>query len=434
MTIRSVIDQAFDKQKESFLIGKTSNIDSRLASLRRFRQVILDNKEGIYQALDRDLGKTPEIVDMAEIGAVIDEIDIMLDNLADWVQDDVFPLSGKFAGSEGRIHAEPYGLTYIVGPFNYPFNLTLTPLVGAIAAGNTAILKPSESTPATSAIIKKVVEQSFDPDIALVIEGGREENEILLAKPFDFFFFTGSPSVGKIVMKAAADHLAPVVLELGGKCPVICFEDADIDRLVDSLTFSKYLNSGQTCVAPDYLLVPEKIKEQVIDKILARILATYEGKSIGKVVNGRQIERLAGYLKATKGKVVFGGKYDEQRRQFSPTVVTDVEWDDALMQEEIFGPILPILTYTDLNIARKNIITHHEKPLAIYVFSRNEQAALEFISTIQSGDCQINDILTHVMCPQLPFGGIGASGMGKYHGKSSFDIYSHKRSIRVVKA
>ena len=434
MTIQAVIDQAFAAQKEAFLSGKTRDVDGRLANLRRFKQAILDNKQAIYQALDSDLGKTPEVVDMAEIGAVTEEIDVMLENLATWAQDDVFPLTGHFAGSEGRIRAEPYGLTYIIGPFNYPFNLTLTPLVGAIAAGNTAILKPSESTPATSAIIKKVIAESFDPEIVTVIEGGRKENEILLAKPFDFFFFTGSPNVGKIIMKAAADHLAPVVLELGGKCPVVVFEDADIDLLIERLTYTKYLNSGQTCVAPDYLLVPEAISQQVVDKLLAKIAADYQGKSVGKVVNAKQVEKLAGYLKETKGKVVAGGDYDEQHRQFAATVVTDVEWDDALMQDEIFGPILPILSYTDLASVREKIITHHEKPLAIYAFSQDEQAALDFITTIQSGDAQINDMLTHAMCPQLPFGGIGPSGMGKYHGKTSFDIYSHKRSIRTVKA
>ena len=434
MTIQTTIDNAFAAQKSAFLSGKTTEIAYRLENLKRFKQVILEHKEEIYQALDSDLGKTPEIVDMAEIGAVTEEIDAMLDNLAQWSQDEVFPLTGAFAGSEGRIRAEPYGLTYIIGPFNYPFNLTLTPLIGAIAAGNTAILKPSESTPATSAIIKKVVEKTFDADIVTVIEGGRTENEILLAKPFDFFFFTGSPKVGKIIMKAAADHLAPVVLELGGKCPVVVFEDADIDALVERLTFTKFLNSGQTCVAPDYLLVPESLKEKVVEKLLAKLSTDYADKSIGKVVSARQIETLAGYLIDTQGKIVAGGEYDEASRQFAATVVTDVTWDDALMKDEIFGPILPIISYTDLSTVRENIITYHEKPLAIYAFSRDTDAALAFISTIQSGDAQINDMLTHAMCPQLPFGGIGPSGMGKYHGKTSFDIYSHKRSIRTVKA
>ncbi|WP_241607613.1 NAD(P)-dependent benzaldehyde dehydrogenase MdlD [Rosenbergiella australiborealis] len=434
MTIQTIIDQTFDAQKKAFLSGKTADVSTRLTLLERFKRVILEHKQEIYQALDSDLGKTPDIIDMAEIGAVTEEIDVMLENLATWTVDEVFPLTGAFEGSEGRIRAEPYGVVYIIGPFNYPFNLTLTPLIGAIAAGNTAILKPSESTPATSAVIKKVVEKTFDADIVTVIEGGRTENEILLAKPFDFFFFTGSPNVGKIVMKAAADQLAPVVLELGGKCPVVVFEDADSDLLVERLAFTKFLNSGQTCVAPDYLLVPTSIKSSVIEKLINTLRRDYEGKNIGKVVSERQIEKLAGYLEKTKGRVLLGGDYQENSRQFSATVVSDVEWDDALMQDEIFGPILPIITYDDLATVRKNIIEHHEKPLALYVFSRNEQAALDFISTIQSGDAQINDALTHAMCPQLPFGGIGPSGMGKYHGKTSFDIYSHKRSIRTVKA
>lgn len=426
------ITECFNNQKTAFLAGKTQSIEGRIAALRRLKQVILDNREAIHRALESDLGKTPDIVDLAEIGAVTHEIDGVLAGLAEWAEDEVFPLTGFLAGSEGRICAEPYGVCYIIGPFNYPFNLALTPLVGAIAAGNTAIVKPSEATPATSAVIKHVVEQAFSAEWVAVIEGGRAENEILLALPFDFFFFTGSPAVGKIVMKAAAEHLAPVVLELGGKCPVVVFEDADLDHLVERLTFSKYLNSGQTCVAPDYLLVPEALRDPLATKLVAALQAAFAGQSIGKVVSERQIEKLAGYLENTGGKVAIGGGYDKARRHFDATVVTDVGWDDALMQDEIFGPILPIITYTDLDECRQNIITRHAKPLALYAFSRNEERALAFVKSIQSGDAQINDILTHVLSAQLPFGGIGPSGMGKYHGRASFDVYSHRRSVRTV--
>ncbi|MBM7342057.1 NAD(P)-dependent benzaldehyde dehydrogenase MdlD [Pantoea coffeiphila] len=426
------ITELFHGQKRAFLAGKTQSVEQRAAALHKLKQVILANREAIHHALESDLGKTPDIVDLAEIGAVIEEIDGVLAGLAGWAEDEVFPLSGFLAGSEGRICAEPYGVCYIIGPFNYPFNLALTPLVGAIAAGNTAIIKPSEATPATSAVIKAVVEQAFAVEWVAVVEGGRAENEILLSLPFDFFFFTGSPTVGKIVMKAAAEHLAPVVLELGGKCPVVVFEDADLDHLVERLAFSKYLNSGQTCVAPDYLLVPEALRDTLASKLAAVLRAGFNGQSIGKVVSERQIEKLAGYLEKTGGNVVVGGGYDKASRQFEPTVVTHVGWDDALMQDEIFGPILPIITYADLDECRQNIITRHAKPLALYAFSRDEERALAFIKSIQSGDAQINDILTHVLSAELPFGGIGPSGMGKYHGKASFDVYSHRRSVRTV--
>ncbi len=232
-------------------------------------------------------------------------------------------------------------------------------------------------------------------------------------------------------MKAAADQLAPVVLELGGKCPVVVLEDADIPQLVERVCFAKYLNSGQTCVAPDYLLVPESLQPEVTRQ-LKQALDNMQGQNIGKVVSERQIEKLAGYLSNTAGQVLSGGSFDKATRQFAPTVVSHVGWEDALMQEEIFGPILPVLSYRDLDDCRENIIRYHDKPLALYVFSRDTGRALEFISTVQSGDAQINDALSHVLSTQLPFGGIGPSGMGKYHGKASFDTCSHQRSVRTV--
>ncbi len=431
MSTEQTINDIFAAQKQWFQTGNTRDIEVRMQALRKLRQVILNNKPAIYAALESDLGKTPEIVDLAEIGAVVEEIDSMLAGLPEWSQDQVFPLEGTLAGSEGRIRAEPYGVSYVIGPFNYPFNLTLTPLAGIIAAGNTAILKPSEATPATSAVIRQVIEQAFPAEYVAVVEGARRENELLLAKPFDFIFFTGSPGVGKVVMKAAADQLAPVVLELGGKCPVVVLEDADIPQLVERVCFAKYLNSGQTCVAPDYLLVPESLQPEVIRQ-LKQALDNMQGQNIGKVVSERQIEKLAGYLSNTAGQVLSGGSFDKVTRQFAPTVVSHVGWEDALMQEEIFGPILPVLSYRDLDDCRENIIRYHDKPLALYVFSRDTGRALEFISTVQSGDAQINDALSHVLSTQLPFGGIGPSGMGKYHGKASFDTCSHQRSVRTV--
>lgn len=434
MKIKKSIDSVFNAQKKWFHSGYTLNIADRLKALARLKDMILEHKMDIYSALENDLGKTADIVDLAEIGAVLDEIDVTLAELDKWVEDEVIPLTGIMGGSQGKICHEPYGVCYIIGPFNYPFNLTITPLVGAIAAGNTAILKPSEATPKTSGVIKKIIEKAFPPEYVTVIEGGREENTLLMRKPFDFYFFTGSPAVGKMVMKAAADNLSPVVLELGGKCPVVVFEDADLGLLVERLAFTKYLNSGQTCVAPDYLLVPESMHDHVMLLLKVWIEDNYAGKSIGKIVNEKQIEKLAGYLRNTRGKVLTGGTFDLETRQFSPTIVTGVDWDDSLMQEEIFGPILPVLTYRSLDECRQKITAYHAKPLAVYVFSRDISGALKFIKTVQSGDAQINDILTHALSSQLPFGGIGCSGIGKYHGKASFLTYSHTRSVRIVAA
>lgn len=427
------IESAFNLQKKFFLSQATRSVESRKHYLNALKESLERNKAEIHDALAKDLGKTPEIVDLAESGAVIEEIDAVLAGLDQWTQDEHRELGGFLAPSKGIIRHEPYGVVYIIGPFNYPLNLTLTPLIGAIAAGNTAILKPSEGTPNTSAVIEKIIAETFPAEYVTVIQGGREENELLLAQPFDFIFFTGSPNVGKVVMAAAAKNLTPVVLELGGKCPVIVVEDADIDALVEKVTFAKYLNSGQTCVSADYLLVDNKIYDQVVDKLTARLVADYQDpKATGKIVSSNQVKKLAEYLQNTQGKISFGGKYSESERYMQATLVEQVSWDDALMQQEIFGPILPVLRFDKLEDAIKDVVHYHPKPLAVYVFTQDESLGHHVINSIQSGDAQINDVLTHALSSELPFGGIGPSGMGKYHGKTSFDTYSHQKSIRIV--
>jgi aldehyde dehydrogenase (NAD+) len=427
------IEDTFIKQKKYFHSHQTQSVETRKRYLLRFRDILISNKKNIYKALSDDLGKAPEVIDLAEIGAVIDEIDILVAGLNEWSGDQSIEITGFLSPSQGLIRPTPYGVCYIIGPFNYPVNLTLTPLIGALAAGNTAILKPSELTPKTATVIQHLIEEAFPSEYVSVILGGREENEILLSLPFDFIFFTGSQKVGKVVMTAAAKHLTPVVLELGGKCPVIITEDADLDNVVERVSYAKFLNSGQTCVAPDYLLVDQKLHPALIEKFTQHLSEKYDTLDAnGKIVSHAQTLKLAQYLDNTRGHILFGGDYSAEDRLLKPTLVDNVNWDDALMQQEIFGPILPILTYDNIDVAIENINHYHPKPLAAYVFSTNLDKAHILINHIQSGDAQINDVLTHALCGQLPFGGIGPSGMGKYHGKESFFTFSHKKSIRIA--
>nr|WP_113868879.1 aldehyde dehydrogenase family protein [Brenneria salicis]NMN90262.1 aldehyde dehydrogenase (NAD+) [Brenneria salicis ATCC 15712 = DSM 30166]RBP58770.1 aldehyde dehydrogenase (NAD+) [Brenneria salicis ATCC 15712 = DSM 30166]RLM31160.1 aldehyde dehydrogenase [Brenneria salicis ATCC 15712 = DSM 30166] len=435
MTGSERILSVFKSQQDFFSSYQTRDIEFRKAALQKLKKTILANKELIYDALDKDLGKPREVVDLAEIGAVILEIDTALSHIDQWSKDEEIKIevSEILKPSRCVVRHEALGVCYIVGPFNYPFNLTLCPLIGAIAAGNTAILKPSELTPHSASVIEKVIAETFSDNYVAVIQGGKEENTQLLTLPFNLIFFTGSPGVGKIVMEAAAKHLTPVVLELGGKCPVIACEDADIDQLIESLAFSKFINSGQTCIAPDYLLVDRRIHSSLMEKLLPCVQHKYPDlASNGKVVSEKQVSILNNYLDKTQGKIVSGGNSDSEKRHFQATIIDDVSWSDALMEHEIFGPLLPIIIFDDLDTVIKQINENHPKPLALYVFTKNEQQGSEIINQIQSGDAQVNGILTHAMSSELPFGGIGPSGMGEYHGKYSFEAFSHRKSIRFV--
>ncbi|KAA9001320.1 aldehyde dehydrogenase family protein [Affinibrenneria salicis] len=433
MTSAERIPAVFNAQKAFFSSYQTRDVAFRKAALHKLKETILANQALIYDALDKDLGKSRQVVDLAEIGAVMLELDSALKHIDQWSQDEEVDAGERLAPSRCVVRHEPLGVCYIIGPFNYPFNLTLCPLIGALAAGNTAILKPSELTPHTAEVIEKVIAEAFPADYVAVIQGGREENTALLALPFDLFFFTGSPGVGKIVMEAAAKHLTPVVLELGGKCPVLVCEDADIDQLVESLAFAKFINSGQTCIAPDYVLVDRRVHSTLMAKLIPWIQKGYaDPKSNGKIVTEKQIETLNGYLEKTQGAIVLGGVSEGENRYFQASVIDDVDWSDALMQQEIFGPLLPIIIYDDIERAIEQVNRHHPKPLAFYVFTKDERRGNQIINQIQSGDAQVNSILTHAFTSALPFGGIGPSGMGEYHGKYSFAAFSHRKSIRFV--
>ncbi|MCS3532966.1 NAD(P)-dependent benzaldehyde dehydrogenase MdlD [Chryseobacterium sp. JUb7] len=427
----------FEKQKAFFKTNQTKDIEFRKTQLKKFREVFLDHTDALCEALDTDLGKSRKEAEYVEIQIVISELDYLLENIDEWAKPTFVDSKPHSSGADvvSKITYQPYGVNYIIGPFNYPVQLTFSPLIGALISGNTAIIKPSENTPHVAQVIENIVKESFDESYVAVIQGAIEENTLLLSFPFDYIFFTGSPNVGKIVMKAAAEQLIPLTLELGGKSPTIVHQDADLDKAVTRISYGKWINCGQTCVAPDYIYIHESVKDTFIEKFKAYLKTTYNNESlgkIGKIVSPNQIKHLAGYLEAAPEKVIYGGKYDLETRHFEATLMDNVTWDDQVMQQEIFGPILPIMTYSDINDALEEI-NNRPKPLALYIFSENKEFAEDVLNRTTSGDAEINSSIMHVGSHYLPFGGVGTSGMGKYHGKFSFENFSHSRSVLEVK-
>lgn len=427
----------FQQQKAFFKTNQTKNIEFRKAQLKKFRDVFLQHTDALCEALNTDLGKSRKEAEYVEIQIVTSELDYLLENIDEWAKPTSVPSKPHPSGAEveSKVTYQPYGVTYIIGPFNYPVQLTFSPLIGALISGNTAIIKPSENTPHVAQVLEDIVKASFDESYVAVIQGAIEENTLLLSLPFDYIFFTGSPNVGKIVMKAAAEQLIPVTLELGGKSPTIVHKDADLDKAVARISYGKWINCGQTCVAPDYIYIHESVKDAFIEKFKAHLNTAYEGSSlgkIGKIVSQNQIKHLAGYLEAAPEKVIYGGHYDLETRHFEATLMDNVNWDDQVMQQEIFGPILPMMTYNDIEEALEEI-NSRPKPLALYVFTEDQEFADYVLDHTISGDAEINSAIIHVGSHYLPFGGVGTSGMGKYHGKFSFECFSHSRSVLQVK-
>lgn len=419
-------------QKKFFADGETRPLAFRLAQLNKLKDYIDKNEAKITDALYRDLHKAPMESYLSEIMLVQDEIQLAIKQLKQWMKPvkvrTPFPL--LFPG-KSTIHYEPYGCVLIIAPWNYPFQLLLAPLIGAISAGNCAILKPSEHAPYTEALIKDMISELFDPAYITTVHGGPTETNQLLSEKFDYIFFTGGPQVGKIIMQAAAPHLTPVTLELGGKSPCIVDESIDLDYAARRIVWSKFVNAGQTCIAPDYLLIHEKVKASLITKIKNQIIESYgsnpiQSSSYGRIINLNHFERLKSYL--ASGRVVIGGEYDKDSLYIAPSVVDEITYDDTIMQEEIFGPILPVMTYDSIDA----VITHikqHEKPLALYLFTKNPAVEKKVLEQISFGGGCINDCLLQIANPQLPFGGVGQSGMGHYHGLHSFKLFSHQKSI-----
>lgn len=425
------IEKLIKEQNKYFNSGLTRSYESKLVSLKALKRAILSNEDELCRALKEDLGKSRAEAFMCEIGLAISEINWLIKHLGGLMRKKyvLTPLA-QFAATSFR-SPSPYGNVLIISPWNYPLLLTLEPLADALAAGNTAILKPSAYAPETSDIIKKMLEESFNPGLVAVVTGGRAENQALLKQKFDKIFFTGSKEVGKEVMRKAAEHLTPVTLELGGKSPCIVEKTAKISLAARRIVFGKFLNCGQTCVAPDYVLCDESIRESLVSAIKKEITLQFGSKPLenpdyGKIVNEKHFNRLKGLI--NEEKTVWGGKSDEKEKRIEPTVMVDVSWEDAVMGEEIFGPILPILTYKTLDEAVL-VIESHPHPLALYCFTEDKGVKERILKKCRFGGGCINDVVIHLATSEMPFGGVGESGMGSYHGRTGFEEFSHTRSI-----
>lgn len=426
-----MVGHILDKQRAYFFTGVTKPLSFRLKQLEALKEAIVKHEEDILEALHKDLNKPAFEAYATEVGFVLDSIGHTIKHLDKWMKDKTVktPIHQPF--SKAFIRSEPYGVTLIIAPFNYPFQLAIEPLIGAIAAGNTAVVKPSEYTVHTEAVIQKLLSGIYPEEFVTVVTGGREEVQELIHAPFDYIFFTGSVNVGKVVMKAAADHLVPVTLELGGKSPTIVHHDANIEMAAKRIVWGKFMNAGQICVTPDFVYVHESVEQAFLDALVDNILAFYgvlpqKSPDYCRIVNDRQFDRIVGLI--NHDKVVHGGQYDKASRYIAPTVMRQVTWDDDVMADEIFGPILPILTYSRLDDV-VDTLQRKPKPLALYIFSESQSVQEHLLDTLSFGGGCINDTISHVASPYMPFGGVGTAGMGGYHGEYSFKAFSHEKSI-----
>nr|WP_154838299.1 aldehyde dehydrogenase [Staphylococcus sp. Marseille-Q1834] len=428
----SSIAQQFENSRTFFKTHKTKDVKFRKQQLKQLSKSIKNHENELLEALKEDLGKSPVEAYATEIGILLKSIKMARKELKNWSKTKQVDTPLFMFPSKSYIKPEPYGTVLIIGPFNYPVQLVFEPLIGAIAAGNTAIVKPSELTPHVASVISKIIESTFSPEYISTVEGGIEETQALINLPFDYMFFTGSEKVGQVVYEAASKNLVPVTLELGGKSPVIVDETANIKVASDRISFGKFTNAGQTCVAPDYILVNRKVKNELIQALKQSIREFY-GKDIqqspdfGRIVNDKHFNRLSELLAVHQNEITFGGNTDAAERYIEPTILEGINPISKIMQEEIFGPLLPIITYDDFDEAL-DIIQSKSKPLSLYLFSEDENTTHRVLNELSFGGGAINDTLMHLANPNLPFGGVGASGIGQYHGKYSFDTFSHKKS------
>lgn len=425
------IKKIVDKQRNYFYKGHTLDINARFRALIKLKACILKYEKEIHEAIQKDLGKSSFESYMCETGLVLSEISYMLKHIHSFAKEKRVPTPLAQFHSRSYKKPSPYGVVLIMSPWNYPFLLTLDPLVDAIAAGNTVVVKPSAYSPHTSEMIKKIIRVCFDESFVSVITGGRAENTCLLNEHFDYIFFTGSQAVGKEVMRKASEHLTPVTLELGGKSPCVVEKTANLKLAAKRIVFGKFLNCGQTCVAPDYIYCDQEIKDELIRQIKKQIRQQFgrtplKNQNYGKIINEKHFNRIIGLI--DQNKVVSGGVSDLQTLQIEPTVMDHVSFEDSVMQEEIFGPILPVLTYDsfDQAIHKINSMAH---PLALYIFTSDKQAAKKITEQCGFGGGCINDTIIHLATSEMGFGGFGESGMGSYHGKEGFLTFSHTKSI-----
>ncbi|MBQ2726641.1 MAG: aldehyde dehydrogenase [Clostridia bacterium] len=419
------------KQRVYYNTGATLNVDFRIEMLKKLYASVKKHQDDITDALTADLGKSEFEGFMCEAGLVLTELSYLIRKTRKFAAERTVPTPLPQFASHSYVKPSPYGVTLIMSPWNYPFLLTIEPLADAIAAGNTAVVKPSAYSPATSAVIEMILEECFAEEYVAVVTGGRKENDSLLEQKFDFVFFTGSQNVGREVLRHTAEHLTPAVLELGGKSPCIVDTTAKIKLAAKRIVWGKFLNCGQTCVAPDYILCHCSVKEALVQEIVRQIRKQFgenplENPDYGKIINEKHFDRLMGLI--DPGKTVIGGESDRETCRIAPTVMTDVTWEDAVMQEEVFGPVLPVLTYEKLGEV-VSLLAGKPKPLALYLFSENKKHIRTITERCSYGGGCINDVVIHLATSEMGFGGVGESGMGSYHGRIGFDTFSHHKSI-----
>lgn len=423
--------QIVERQREFFYTNETKHYSFRKRQLQTLLQLIKKHEKAFIRALRSDLQKSEHDVFTTELGIVYQELRYALKNLAKWMKRTYVSAPFTHQGTRNYIHYEPYGNALIIAPWNYPVQLSLVPIIGALAAGNTVILKPSEHAPTVASLLERLVTKYFSKEVFAVVNGGLDVSEQLLNERFDKIFFTGSSAVGRIVMEKASKYLTPVTLELGGKSPAIIDKTAHLHLSAKRIAWGKFTNAGQTCVAPDYIYVHEAIYRSFMKRLKEQITTLYgnnplNNKAYTRIINESHFYRLISLIDGKN--VIFGGRSDRQTLRIEPTLVTDVRWEDDVMQEEIFGPILPIIRFNDLDEVIETL-QEKEKPLALYYFGENDEAKEKIMNRLSFGGGAINDTLYHLANYYLPFGGVGQSGFGSYHGKYSFETFSHKKSV-----
>lgn len=423
----------FNKQKEFFNNNETLDINFRINTLKKLKMIIKENENLIIEALYKDLRKSDFEAFATEIGIIYDELNLHIKKLKSWAKKERKKTPIIHFPAKSYIYKEPYGVALIIGPFNYPFQLIISPLIGAISAGNCSIIKPSGNSVNTALLLEKLINENFNEKYIKVVNplGGKETVSYLLDLKFDYIFFTGSIKVGKIIAEKASKNLIPITLELGGKSPCIIDETANLDLAAKRIVWGKFLNAGQTCVAPDYILIEKSIKDYFLMSLKSEIIKQFginikSSPDFPRLINKASLDRVKSYL--NDGDIYFGGSYNDEDLYLEPTILTNIKNDSKIMEEEIFGPILPIIEYSTIDDAI-NYIRSKEKPLALYYFSENKNSINKVLSNVSSGGATVNDTIIHVASSTLPFGGVGLSGIGEYHGKASFDTFSHNKSV-----
>lgn len=430
---RQTAEELLGKMNAFYHTGKTRNANFRIMMLRRLKTIIKKYEKEIEIALYKDLGKSPAEAYMTDIGMIYQTIDYFIKNMDNFTRRKPVKRHVTSAFSQGYLYKEPYGTVLIIAPFNYPFLLLMDPLIGALAAGNTAVVKPSEQAVFTEEIIEKIIKEAFPEEMVTVVKGGKDTVTSLTTSAFDYIFFTGSVATGKIIMENASKNLVPVTLELGGKSPAIVAKRANISNAARKIAYGKFLNAGQTCIAPDYILAHEDVVEELIKELKNYLGKFYKenpkaSKDYSRIISRKSFKRLADILNEDQEHIIYGGHTDSQENYISPTLLFKDDMNLSSMEEELFGPILPIIVYKDLNKALDEI-RPLGKPLGFYIFTEDKNLAEKVISRVSFGGGCVNDVLFHITTPHLPFGGVGSSGMGRYHGKYSFDTFTHEKSV-----